>query len=117
MKRLLVLGVLTGFALIPLTIWMQIQGRERGREHFEAFYSSAIDSEVKSVRGAYKGSELTLADNRKFVFYPYTDEKLNGGNIFNYTAEKGDGVFKQAYGDTLYLEKDGKTLIYTYSKF
>lgn len=103
--------------LVPIGIWMQKQSRERGKSHFEAFYSAEIDSQIESVRIAYKGTGMKLVDGRTFVFYPFTDKNLNKGNIFNHTAEKGDLVLKDANSDTLYLIKRNKRLAYTFQRF
>lgn len=103
--------------LIPIGIWMQKQSRERGKSHFKAFYSAEIDSQIESVRIAYKGTGMKLSDGREFVFYPYTDKVLNAGNIFNQTAKNGDLVLKTAHSDTLYLIKENVKLAYTFQKF
>lgn len=111
---------LIGFFLIIgalLIIYLSIDQDQRANSHFEAFYSAEIDSQIESVRIAYKGTGMKLSDGREFVFYPFTDQDLNEGNIFNYTAENGDKVIKKAYSDTLYLTKNDKKLAYTFKKF
>lgn len=117
MKGLLIVGIFIIILLVPIGIWMQMQGKERGRRHFETFYSAEIDSQIESVRIAYKGTGMKLSDGREFVFYPFTDQGFNEGNIFNNTAEKEDKVGKKAYSDTLYLIKNDKKLAYTFKKF
>lgn len=111
---------LIGFFLIIgalLIIYLSIDQDQRANSHFEAFYSAEIDSQIESVRIAYKGTGMKLSDGREFVFYPFTDQDLNEGNIFNYTAKNGDKVIKKAYSDTLYLTKNDKKLAYTFKKF
>jgi hypothetical protein len=95
MKGFLKVGIFIIILLVPIGIWMQIQGKERGRRYFETFYSAEIDSQIESVRIAYKGTGIKLTDGREFVFYPFTDNSLNEGNILNYTAEKEDRVVKK----------------------
>lgn len=116
MKKIIIIGVFLILGAI-LIIYLSIDQDRRANKHFELFYSAEIDSQIESVRIAYKGTGLKLRDGREFVFYPFTDTDLNEGNIFNYTAEKEDKVVKKAYSDTLYLIKNDKKLAYTFKKF
>jgi len=117
MKGLLKLGVLIIILLVPIGIWTQIKSKERGKKHFEVFYSAEINSQIETVRIAYKGSGIKLTDDREFVFYPLTDKNFNNGRIFNQTAEKGDKIIKRAYEDTLYLHTQDGVLKYAFQKF
>ena len=96
---------------------MQFQARERGREFFKAFNSAEIETDIESVKVAYKGTEVKLVDGRVFVFFPITDKELNNGKKFNYTAEQGDRVIKKAQSDTLYLITKEGELKYTFQRF
>lgn len=115
MKKMIIIGSFVTLGVI-LIIFLSIDQDQRANRHFEAFYLAEIDSQIESVRIAYKGG-MRLTDGREFVFYPFTDENLNEGNIFNYTAEKGDRVLKKAHADTLFLIKGREKLAYTFKKF
>lgn len=117
MKNILFLGLLIIIVLIPIGIWMQTKSKERGKRNFKDFYSTEINSQIESVGIKNKGSGIKLSNGQEFVFYPFTDDNLNGGNLFNYTAEKGDKIIKHAYSDTLYLIQDDRKLAYTFKKF
>ena len=116
MKKMVLIGFFSIIGVL-LIVYLSIDQDQRANTHFEAFYSAEIDSKIESVRIAYKGTGMKLSDGREFIFYPFTDENLNEGNIFNYTAENGDRVLKEAYSDTLYLVKENKKLAYTFKKF
>lgn len=116
MKNLLILGLFMIVILVFVSIWMQGQSIDRGKKHFEEFNSAVIDTQIKSIRIAYKGTEMKLVDGREFVFYPFTDKDLNQGMKFGDTAEKGDYVFKSAFSDTLFLIHEDKKLAYTFQK-
>ncbi|WP_192350264.1 hypothetical protein [Algoriphagus sp. Y33] len=116
MKNLLILGLFVIVILVFVSIWMQGQSIDRGKKHFEEFNSAVIDTQIKSLRIAYKGTEMRLMDGREFVFYPLTDRDLNEGKKFSYTAVKGDHVFKPAFSDTLFLIHEDKKLAYTFKK-
>ncbi|WBL42315.1 hypothetical protein PBT90_16385 [Algoriphagus halophytocola] len=117
MKTLLIVGIFIIIILLPIGIWMQIKAKDRGLRHFETFYSAEIDSRIESIRIAFKGTGMKLSDGREFVFYPITDQVLNDGSIFNYTAEKKNRVIKKPYSDTMYLIKNDQKLAYTFKKF
>lgn len=116
MKKIVIVGFFLIFAAL-LIIYLSIDQDQRANKHFESFYSAEIDSRIEAVGIAYKGTRMKLTDGREFVFYPFTDNRLNEGNIFNYTAEKEDRVVKKAYSDTLYLFKNDKKLAYIFKKF
>ena len=103
--------------LVPFAIWMQIRARQIGKKDFELFYSTAINSKLKSIYASKRGTTIILLDNRKFVFLPYTNQKLNKGKIFYHIAKEGDLVIKKAYSDSLILIKNDEKLIYTFNKF
>ncbi|WP_339750586.1 hypothetical protein [Algoriphagus aquimarinus] len=117
MKTFTKLMLLFFLFLIAIGVWMQIQAKEKGKKHFEEFNLADINTQIQSVRIAYKGTEMKLIDRRDFVFYPITDEYLNDGNIFSYTAAKGDYVQKSAFSDTLFLIKEDKKFAYLFVKF
>ena len=116
MKKMFLIGFFLILGILFI-VYLSIYQDQRANIHFETFCSAEIDSQIESVRIAYKGTGMKLSDGREFVFYPYTDQNLNEGNIFNYTAEKEDKVVKKAYSDTLYLIKNDKKLAYTFKKF
>lgn len=112
------ISIIIGWSILFfLIVWMQIRSSRVGQYHFDEFNSSNIDSEIKSVRIAYKGTGIRLIDGREFVFYPFTDNSLNNGSKFLYTAEKGDHIYKLAFSDTLYLVKRKMKFAYTFKKF
>lgn len=116
MKKMVIIGLFL-FLGVVLVIFISVDQGQKANKHFEAFYSADIDSQIESVRIASKGTGMKLSDGRGFVFYPFTDQDLNEGSIFNYTTEKEDRVIKNAYSDTLYLIKNDKKLAYTFKKF
>ena len=116
MKNLIIIGVFVILILAPIGIWMQSQARNKGSVNFEEFNSALIDSQIKSIGTAYKGTGMMLMDGREFIFYPLTDKSLNEGKIFNFIAEEGDHVFKPAFSDTLFLVHGDKKLAYTFKK-
>lgn len=117
MKNLLILGLFVIVILIPVGIWIQSKAISKGDKHFQEFNSAVIDSQIKSIRIAYKGTGMKLVDGREFVFYPLTDKSLNEGKKFSYIVEEGDHVFKPAFSDTLFIIHGGKKLAYTFIKF
>ena len=117
MKKFMSFRVVSLLSLIGFGIWMQTNAVKKGNEHYEAFNSADIDNRIESVEIAFKGSSMKLNDGRHFVFYPYTDSRLNDQRIFNRTAEKGDRVKKRAFSDTLYLYKGNEVLAYTFKEF
>jgi hypothetical protein len=114
MKNSLILALFAVVILVIIGIWMQSKAIDNGKKHFEEFNSAEINSQIQSIRIAYKGTEMSLVDGRKFVFYPFTNKELNEGKKFSYTAQKGDFVFKPAYSDTLFLVQGDKKLAYTF---
>lgn len=117
MKYLIKIVLILFIILIPVGIWIQYQAINKGKKHFEVFNAADIDNYIESVRIAYKGTEIKLDDGREFIFYPITDNNLNSGNIFNYTAEKGDKIVKKPYGNIVYLLKNNEKLAYKFQKF
>ncbi|RLZ12379.1 hypothetical protein EAH69_02405 [Faecalibacter macacae] len=108
------------FALLiicPLIIWIQIRNRQAGKKEFELFYSTSIYSKLKSITAGTNGTRITLVNNRNFVFSPYSDEKLNKGNIFDHIAKEGDIVIKKAYSDSLILINENDKFIFMFNKF
>lgn len=103
--------------LLFFAFLLQKQAKNKGKKYFEIFNSAYIDNRIEEVDIAYKGVRIRLDDDRCFIFYPYTDKFLNNGNIFVYTAKKGDRIIKEAYGDTIYLEKNTERLAYKFQKF
>lgn len=90
---------------------------EKAIEHFKKFNGDEISGTIKSVGIGYKGAKFTLEkQSQQYVFYPHTDEQLNGSRIFNYVANKGDSIHKAAYSDTLYLFHNKEVLKYTFQK-
>jgi ethanolamine transporter EutH len=116
MKNLyIVLSIVVVFVFVG--IWIQSQAINNGKMHFNEFNSAVIDSQIHSIRIAYKGTGMKLVNGREFVFYPVTNKDLNEGKKFNSTAEKGDYVLKSAFSDTLFLFHGNKKLAYTFKKF
>jgi hypothetical protein len=116
MKNSLIVGLFAIVILVFTGIWMQRKAIENGKKHFEEFNSAEIDSQIQSIRIAFKGTEMSLVDGRKFVFYPISNNNLNDGIKFSYTAQKGDHVFKPAFYDTLFLVQEDKKFAYTFKK-
>jgi hypothetical protein len=84
---------------------------------YEKFYKSSIKGEIYSIDIKRRGVQLKIKnDSFAFVFYPYTNEKLNGNHIFDHFAKQGDIIIKTAYSDTLYLYKDSSIYRYTFKK-
>lgn len=104
--------------LICLAIWNQKRTKQQGFEYFNQFNRATIDGVIQTIETAHMGVLFTLEDNpMEYIFYPHTDEELNGSRIFEYTAEKGDRIIKLPYSDTLTLIKENNMLKYTFYKF
>lgn len=88
----------------------------KGKESFQKFNQSTITGEVKKIDSGGGQVFFTIeGDSIEYNFSPRTSEH-NYDTIFEYTAEKGDSVFKASYSDTLYFFKGGKTYKYTFQK-
>ena len=74
-----------------LVTLIQVKYRQIGKKEFELFYSTSINSKLKSISAGTGGTKITLVDNRKFVFLPYTDK----GVIFDHMAKEGDIIIKK----------------------
>ena len=117
MNRFLILAIFTVALLIPIAIWDQLSGKKQAYKYYQRFDSTHIEGVIDSSGIWITSNVIKLETGSKYVFMPYTDSELNNNNIFSYTVERGDSVFKPAYADTLELIKNGKVLRYTFSKF
>lgn len=85
---------------------------------YKKFNQSGINGKIYSIDIRRRGVLLKIKnDSSTFVFYPYTNQELNGSHIFNYFAKSGDRVVKASFSDTLYLYKEDKIYRYTFRKF
>ena len=92
-------------------------GNERNKRLFIQFDTTNIHGVINNVGIRYHGSYFKIIGNKNdFVFFPNTG-KLNGFNIFDQLAQKGDSIIKPAYSDTLVLIKNNKKYLYTFGKF
>jgi len=118
MKQKHIIILIWAIICIVLALFIQPKSKRRSQQNYETFYTASITGKVDSVRIAYRGVGLRLFDGKEYYFFPRTDRLLNNGNIFVYTAEKGDSIIKPAYGDTIYLKKtSGEVLRYTFIHF
>ena len=110
------------FGLIGILIFVLILlgGRYQTKlslDNFKLFNESNLDGIISYVGIKNHGVSFKLEnDTSEYVFYPISDKTINGGHIFNYFAEPGDKVIKEAYGDTLLLIKSDNTYKYTFLK-
>lgn len=110
--------ILVAILVVLLLSASQYFARERGKEYFKQFNEAKIDNVLKVDSYIFaKGSGIKLENGLEYVFYPYTNRKLNEGKNFNRVAKKGDKIFKEPYSDTLFLFKKNKILKYTFIKF
>lgn len=104
--------------ILGIIILSQYLTRERGKKLFKEFDDVKIENILKKDSYIiHKGSGITLENGAEYVFYPYTDVRLNQGKIFNRIAKKGDKIIKERHGDTLYLIQKNKIFKYTFNKF
>ena len=104
--------------ILGIIILSQYLTRERGKKLFKEFDDVKIENILKKdCYIIHKGSGITLENGAEYVFYPYTDVRLNQGKIFNRIAKKGDKIIKERHGDTLYLIQKNKIFKYTFNKF
>lgn len=83
--------------------------------NFIKFNQSNLDDSILKSDVYAKGVRLILKEDT-LIFYPVTSG-LNGNNIFEYIAKKGDSVIKKPFQDTLVLKKmDGSIYRYTFMK-
>ncbi|WP_100629292.1 hypothetical protein [Algoriphagus formosus] len=115
MKKNVLIGIFA-ISILSILLTIGVFQEKKARHNFNEFNSAVIDSQIKSIRIAYKGTGMRLMDGREFVFYPLTDKGLNEGKKFSYTAEEGDHVFKAAFSDTLFLIHGDKKLAYTFKR-
>lgn len=81
--------------------------------HFNAKY---IYGKINYVGISHHGAKFRIEGlKEEFIFYPYTGT-INKSKIFTRFAEKGDTILKPAFSDTLWLIKNGKEYLYTFSK-
>jgi hypothetical protein len=57
MKKIIFLACLV-VLLMTTSIWLQHTAKENGKERFKDFYTFEINTQVESVRIAYKGNEI-----------------------------------------------------------
>jgi hypothetical protein len=70
---------------------------------FQNFNKASLNGKFYSVSTEQKGTAIRVAGTQqKLIFYPRSDEKLNGGHFFTTFAEVGDSVKKAHYSDTLF---------------
>ena len=118
MKPKYVILLILVIIYLVLALLIEPKSNLRSRQNYKTFHTTSITGKIDSARIAYRGVGLRLSDGKEFYFFPRTDRLLNNGNIFVYTAEKGDSIIKPAYGDTIYLKKtSGEVLKYTFMHF
>lgn len=104
--------------LVFIAVWGSKYEKNSGSKNFKIFNESNIEGVIKYVGVQHHGSAFSVFnDSLTYIFYPYTDPKLNSNKIFDYFAKRGDTVKKVAYSDTLYLFKNDKVYRYTFQKF
>jgi hypothetical protein len=87
------------------------------QKEYDLFYLSNLEGTIDHVGIKHHGVSFRLRGvNNEYVFYPFTDEQLNGSHIFGHIAEPGDKLIKPSKSDTLLLIHAGKTLKYTFQK-
>ncbi|PZQ80620.1 MAG: hypothetical protein DI548_13700, partial [Flavobacterium johnsoniae] len=92
--------------------------KKKKKKLFKEFDDVKIENILKKDSYIiHKGSGITLENGAEYVFYPYTDVRLNQGKIFNRIAKKGDKIIKERHGDTLYLIQKNKIFKYIFNKF
>ena len=91
MKKTMTIGSIIFIIMGVLVTLIQVKYRQIGKKEFELFYSTSINSKLKSISAGTGGTKITLVDNRKFVFLPYTDK----GVIFDHMAKEGDIIIKK----------------------
>lgn len=86
--------------------------------NYKEFDSSSINGKLIETGVKHRGAFFKVENSsQSFIFYPYTDKQMNGGEIFNYFAKPGDSVVKGSFSDILHLYKGGKEYRYRFRKF
>lgn len=99
--------------MVVLGVLMQIKYKQIGKKEFELFYSTSINSKLKSIYAGTGGTRITLVDNRKFVFLPRINDS---GFIFSNLANDRDLIIKKEYSDSLILVKNKEEFIFSFEK-
>jgi hypothetical protein len=116
MRKKLFIIALSIFFLGSIFVGRIYQNQKTINE-FEFFYSSQLSGKIVKIDRYVRASNFVIDNNpAEFAFYPFTNENLNGNEIFSYLAVPGDSVYKPAYSDTLLLIKGNNVYAYTFQK-
>jgi hypothetical protein len=111
--------VLVCIGVLLLSLWYywgKVMDKNISKE-YDQFFNSNLNGIIEKVSIKYHGSSFSLkGNNKEYVFYPYTDERLNNGKVFENFANKGDSILKPSQSDTLILVKQTKVYKYTFHK-
>jgi hypothetical protein len=107
------------FTILSVCAYVGTQLQHRtGIRNYKEFNNADIKGIIEYTKIKNQGSAIKVkGTDANYVFYPYTNEQLNGSRIFNGFAKPGDSIVKENYSDTLYLIKpNGSIYKYTFLK-